>query len=195
MTDYLVHNGSRHVGNRTLRALQPEHGGHKQYVCGNSFRLLRGRAVALTEPQLQEHLVELREKAARGLVYLTAADGSPVDIDTLEVRAPVPASPLPNPPLDSAANDKNAGHKMGSIRGEPAPPRTFVMPVAAPMAALENNPVAPVVEVPEEVLEVAPVAVDEPVAEPQVAVEETVVEAPVVKPSYQQYGGKRRGGR
>jgi len=137
---YLVHNGSRSRTNRMLRAQQPEHGGHKQYVCGNAYRLLRGRPVSLQEADLRTHLEELREKEALGLLYVTLLDGRPFDLTTLTVQEVTPESPKPMPPLDSEANDNNYASDSPMFRGELPPPKEYTMPVEAPTAALQGNP-------------------------------------------------------
>jgi hypothetical protein len=142
--NFLIHNGSRATHNRTLRAQQPEHGGHKQYILDANHRLIRGRPLVVTEEKIKEHLSELKVKEGKGLLYVTTEQMIPVDLDTLQPSAlPVPASPLPNPPLDSAKNDRLVGDPMLPNRGELPPPAEFTMPVGAPAAALENNPLVP----------------------------------------------------
>lgn len=142
--DFLIHNGSRSTKNRTLRASMPEHGGHKQYILGSDHRLVRGRPVQVTEEKLKEHLLELKEKEAKGLLYVTDLELVPIDLDTLKrTEVPVPESPRPNPRLDSAVFDKPSGEPMPMFRGDLPPPVDFTMPVAAPNAAFENNPLLP----------------------------------------------------
>lgn len=174
--DFLIHNGSRARHNRTLRAQMAEHGGHKQYVLGNEQRLVRGRPVPVTEEKLKAHLAELLDKEARGLIYVTDLQQNVFDLKTMKVVAEVaPASPAPNPPLDSAAKDTPAGVPMGQFR-EPPPPAEFTMPVDAPLAAVTDNPL---------------------VAEPVVAEEEkpVAVTPQPVKNNNQQGQHNRRGGR
>lgn len=193
--EFLLHNGSRSRNTRMLRASQPEHGGHKQYVLGSDHRLVRGRPLRLSEDMVKRHLKELVEKESKGLVYLTTLQLVPVDMATLQVIAePVPVSPPPAPRLDSAKFDAPSGERMNPTYGESPPPAEFTMPVAAPTAALENNPL--VVEKVEEVAVVeAPVedSVEEPTEENTSPGAVEVVEKPVT--STQSYGGKRRGGR
>lgn len=105
---------------------------------------------------LRKHLEELRLKSSQGLVFVTTEDGKPFDLQSFQAGPVVPESPRPNPRLDSAANDKNSGVAVSSVRNEAPPPAEFEMPVEAPAAALEDNPLvvessveAPVAEVPE----------------------------------------------
>ena len=140
--DFLIHNGSRARSNRTLRATMPEHGGHKQYILDSDHRLVRGRPLQVTEEKLKAHFPELKEKEGKGLIYVTTLQGEPVDLETLKVFPLPPESPLPRPSLDSANNDIPAGEPMG-VRGEAPPPAEFTMPVDAPQAAFENNPLVP----------------------------------------------------
>lgn len=189
--EYLVHNGSRSTATRMVRASQPRHGGHKQFVCGNDHRLVRGRPVALTEEKLQEHLEELRTKASKGLIYVTTRDGRPFDLADLKPLEARRESPLPNPPLDSAARDINRGSDMTTRPGEPAIPKVFVMPVEPPAAAVDNNPVvATTIPAPPQVVEevVTETSTEVPVeADPEVQ-----AEAPApVQSSKSQYGGKQ----
>lgn len=161
--DFLIHNGSRARHNRNLRAQMAEHGGHKQYVLGNEFRLLRGRPVPVSEDKIKAHMTELLEKEARGLIYVTDLQMNMVDIRTLKVVAEVaPASPAPKPPLDSAANDAASGVPMGQFN-EPPPPKEFTMPVDPPMAALKNPDVEVIPETQEEKLVEEPTLAEKPV--------------------------------
>lgn len=136
--EYLVHNGSRSRSSRTLRALLPEHGGHKQYVMNNQRRLVSNRPLQLSESQLSEYREEFCQKESKGLLYVTTLDGRPVDIATLFSKPVAPESPLPRPRLDSAAYDKPVGTSVGVFRNEPAPPAVFTMPVEPPSAAIDN---------------------------------------------------------
>ena len=138
--DFLIHNGSRSRINRTLRANMAEHGGYKQYVLGNQHRLVSSRPISVSEAVLRAHLDELREKESRGLIFVTDLHLAPVDLTTLQVGELPAESPLPNPPLDSAANDPPAGMAV-EVRGESPPPAEFTMPVEAPHAAFANNPI------------------------------------------------------
>ena len=136
--NYLIHNGSRGRHNRVVRAAQPAHGGHKQYVCKSALRLVRGRPLQVSEATLQEHLDEIREKESQGLLYVTTPQGFLVDLVTLTTVPLAPESPKPNPPLDSAANDPVGGAATALFVGEPPPPETFEMPVPPSVFALEN---------------------------------------------------------
>lgn len=149
MNTFLVHNASRSRFNRTQRAQQPVHGGHKQYVL-EGRRLLRNRPLIISEAELDKHLEELKAKHAQGLVSVTTGDGRPFDLTTRKVGELPPSSPPPNKRLDSAANDKPGGYVIPRFPGENVPPAEFTMPVDPPYAAMEN-PIAgllPAVEEP-----------------------------------------------
>lgn len=175
--DFLVHNGSRTKTNRALRARSPEHGGFKHYVFNNTQRLISARPLLVTEEKLKQHLEELKEKQAKGLLYVTTPQYEVVDLDTLSIiAAPAPEGPKPNPPLDSAARDKQVGWALNSIPQEVPPPAEFVMPVNAPVAALEN----PIAEV--------------AVVEPELALVDAIVPADKVDTTPQSPQGKQKKG-
>lgn len=181
--DYLIHNGSRARGNRTLRANMPVHGGHKQYVM-DDFRLVRSRPIQVTKEKLNSHLLELIEKEAQGLLYVTDMELAPVDLQTLNVVGPplLVEAPIGEFKPDVVANDPPAGRRMSQYGNELPPPKDFEMPVAAPAAALENNPL---VEDEVSVMENLE-AEDE-----EAALEEPVGSAPKTQKPQQQFYGKK----
>jgi len=120
-----------------VRAAQPEHRGHKQYICSSSFRLIRGKPLLVHEGLLKEHMTELLQKEAQGLLYVTTQEGALVDLATLQVLQAPAESPPRQVVLDSAANDKPAGISLSPHAGEPPPPDTFEMPVDPPAAAID----------------------------------------------------------
>jgi hypothetical protein len=115
---FYVHNTSRGRGNRTRRAQLPSHRGLKQYL-GGELRLIRGAPLALTQEQMSKYEAELKEKILAGLIEVRTPDGRLINFETLETLAPPEVSkPLPKPPLDSIANDKqNVGQKMPQFAG------------------------------------------------------------------------------
>ena len=140
---FLVHNGARSRTNRALRALQPVHGGLKQFICDGSRRLVRGRPVQLTEDEIHRHLAELQSLEAKGLIHVTVGDGRPFSLARCEIEPGSPvANTRPEMPLDSAARDDNQGMNMNPIPHEAAPPAEFTMPVPPPAAAVDI-PVTP----------------------------------------------------
>lgn len=143
---FLIHNGARDVATRNTRAQRPAHGGLKQYIMNGTRRLVRGRPVLVNEEQLKQHIEELRGLAKEGVLYVTRTDGSKVNLhDDAFPASPAapPANPTPNPPLDDANKDTPHGAPLGTFPGEAPPPKDFTMPVDAPPAATENNPLAP----------------------------------------------------
>lgn len=120
-----VHNAVRSRHNRTLRAQQPKHHGLKQYIGGGKYRSIRGRPIFLTDEEFELHRKEIEMKVAAGIFTVTTVDGRPVDLGTMAAPPVPPSPPLPNPPMDSIANDKqNVGQEMpqfpgGSAEGSP----------------------------------------------------------------------------
>jgi hypothetical protein len=174
MTNYLVHNTSRARDNRTLRAKQPTHRGHKQYVPGTSTRVLRARETIVSEDVLKANLDAFMQREREGLIKVTTTDRRPVDLKTFKVGTLAPASPPVNKRLDSAANDKPGGHVIPRYAGDGPIPNEFEMPVDAPPAAFDmpveaSPPVPPPVDLEPEVDVVAeeepPVPVPPPAAQ------------------------------
>jgi len=106
---YFIHNTSRSRHNRTQRYAAASHRGMKQHLGGGEHRIVRARALALSEAQFMKHLEEIKGRVKAGLLEVRLADGSKLDVETLEVTPNLPSPPLPNFPLDSIANDKNKG--------------------------------------------------------------------------------------
>lgn len=124
---FLLKNAVRGRMNRTLRAQQPVHHRLKQYIAGGKYRVIRGRPVVLKRSEVDKHFDELKTKIAAGVFDLCTLDGRLVNIDSLEpIKELGPSAPLPNPPLDSIANDQqNVGQHMpqfpgGHVEGQPA---------------------------------------------------------------------------
>jgi hypothetical protein len=120
----------RSRNNRTLRARNPTRHRFKQYLFADpSKRLVRNRALRVPASDVRKNLDELITKEAAGILSVHAPNGQRVDLAALKAGrvslAPVvPTAPLPNPPLDSAANDIPAGEVMpqhlgGTFAGDP----------------------------------------------------------------------------
>lgn len=105
--------------NRTLRAQQPVHHRLKQYLAGGKYRIIRGRPVVLQRSEVDKYFDELKTKIAGGVFELCTMDGRLVNIDSLEpIKELGPSTPLPNPPLDSIANDQqNVGQLIPQFPG------------------------------------------------------------------------------
>ena len=107
-TNYLVRSVARDRTNRTVRAMQVGRRGFVQKFAGGTILVRRARPARLPEAVLKANLAEFKKAVAEHLVAVTTLDGRPVDLNTLEAGPPAAASsPRPNPPLDSAKNDKN----------------------------------------------------------------------------------------
>lgn len=116
-TMYAIHNTVRGRHNRTQRAAAPAHFRFQQRVGAAQTRLVRGRLLMVTEEALLRDLEELKKKQKAGILEVRTLDGRVLDLETMQ-PAPLPATtPLPNPPLDSAANDKPAGQPMPQFPG------------------------------------------------------------------------------
>lgn len=114
---FFIHNTVRSRHNRTQRAQAPTHRGMKQHI-GGTHRVIRGRALALTEDLLRLHLEEIKTKQEQGLIVVKTGDGRLVDLRTLAPVAALPVSePLPVPVLDSIQNDKPAGENRPQLAG------------------------------------------------------------------------------
>ncbi len=107
----------RRVGTRTARATAPTKHRFKQYLFGDpSHRLVRNRRIVLNTGKVLDNIDELITKEQQGILSVHHADGRRVDLQALKdmraddvFGAPRLASPPPNFPLDSIANDTPAG--------------------------------------------------------------------------------------
>ena len=159
---------SRSRETRATRRLNPVHGGCVQFI-GGTHRIVRGRAILFSEQQIEQHLAELRDREARGLICVTTIDGRPVSIQEgtfLQAPAMPPTPPKPNPPLDSISRDDPwFGQPMESLPGSLPLGATeeFKLPAAIGVVLDEPKAEAPADPVVEQVA--APV---EALAEPSV---------------------------
>lgn len=106
---YLVRSVIRGRSNRTARATQVGRRGFVQRIAGGTILVRRARPARITEAVLKANLAELKKAVLEHRVVVTTPAGQLVDLETFEVAPPVADKPLPNPPLDSAKNDKNEG--------------------------------------------------------------------------------------
>jgi hypothetical protein len=116
---FIIRNSVRSRSNRTLRAKQPMRAPLRQQLAGGKYRVLRGRPITLTEREVMEILPELVAKVDAGALEICMLDGRPIDVRTGEpLVGPRVSPPLPNPPMDSIANDKqNVGQRMPQFAG------------------------------------------------------------------------------
>ena len=118
---YKVHSGVRKRHTRLQRMQATGRVSFVQRFGGGSIVVRRVRPATITETQLKKHLDELQAAYDQGRAEVRTVTGQLVDLKTLEVVEPLPPStPLPHPPLDSAANDKTfpggVGQKMPLYR-------------------------------------------------------------------------------
>ena len=104
---YVVQSVVRARHNRTKRAAIPGRQPFVHRIAGGRVMVRRARPARITEAVLFAHLEEIKALVARHQVVVTTPDGKPVDLTTFQVGTTAAASPRPNPPLDSAKNDKN----------------------------------------------------------------------------------------
>lgn len=158
---FTVHNVSRSVHTRGTRAAGAARG-LKQFI-GGTHRLIRGKALELTEEQVTSYLPELKAKEAAGLIELRDPKGRRVLLNEpgMPVVRSLPPPPLPHPVLDSIANDlnENVGNRTPQFPGGDAPmdDDPNIMPDLVKAAEVEPPPATDFVDTTE-----APV-VDEPV--------------------------------
>lgn len=106
---FLLNSVVRGRSNRTARAAQPGRMSFVQRLAGGTILVRRARPARITEAALIANIEEIKLAVAQHKVVVTTLSGQVISLETLEA-APAPAEkPLPNPPLDSANNDKNQG--------------------------------------------------------------------------------------
>lgn len=105
---YLLKNVTRGRTNRTARVAQAV--GRVPFVqrfAGGTILVRRARPARISEAALKANFAEIKRAVDQHKIEVTTLSGRLVNLNTWEV-APAPAvQPLPNPPLDSAMNDKN----------------------------------------------------------------------------------------
>lgn len=142
MAHYQIHNTTRDRSNRTQRA-QSVGLRFKHYVGAEQIRMVRARALNVTEEWIAANLDELQDKAGRGILEVRTLDGAVVDLSTMTAGKSPLSPPLPHPVLDSAANDKAAGEPKqmypgGTTVAEVEARKEALLQAQAEMAAEEE---------------------------------------------------------
>jgi len=106
---YVLKSVVRGRGNRAARMVAPGRQPFVQKLAGGSITVRRARPARITEAALKLHLAEIKKAVSNHQLVVTTTAGAVVNLETFGVAPLVPAPPLPNPPLDSAKNDKNQG--------------------------------------------------------------------------------------
>ena len=106
---YLVRSVIRGRTNRTARAQQVGRRGFVQRLAGGTILVRRARPARITEAVLLANFEELKKAENEHRVQVTTVTGQYVDLNTFQAAPLAVAKPLPNPPLDSAKDDKNEG--------------------------------------------------------------------------------------
>lgn len=110
---FKVHSGVRKRHTKQLRRQTPGRADFVQRFIGGEIVVRRNRPATITESKLKAHLPEFQRAFNEGRAEVRTPTGLLVDLSTLEVKETLPApTPVPHPPLDSAADDKPAGEKM-----------------------------------------------------------------------------------
>lgn len=106
-TFYLLKNVTRGRDNRTARAMQAGRIPFVQRFAGGTILVRRARPARISEAALKANLAEFIRAVDQAKIVVTTMSGRVVDLRTFEVAPQAAEKPLPNPPLDSAKNDKN----------------------------------------------------------------------------------------
>jgi hypothetical protein len=127
VTAYKIHNMSRSIETRHLRAASTAQRAPKKLLLGGGIvRVVRGRPATVTEVALKRMLKELQDKEKLGWLMVTTPTGLRVDLDTLKpLEGPPVTAPKPHPPQDTAATDNKypvgqdmPQHPGGAARSE-----------------------------------------------------------------------------
>lgn len=114
---YKVHSGVRKVHTRLQRKKAAGRHRFVQRLAGGDIVVRRVRPATITGTQLRQHLAEFKRARDEGRAEVRTPTGQLVDLDTLKPVAGLPAAPpKPEPPLDSAANDKTFPAGVGEHR-------------------------------------------------------------------------------
>ncbi len=104
---FQIHSLVRSVETRHHRMLSPERHRFSMLLGAGLLRVIRKRPTTVTRGMIERLLPELMEKEKRGMLMVTTLQGQRVDLSTMQAVAGPPATPpMPEPPLDSAANDE-----------------------------------------------------------------------------------------
>lgn len=104
---FLLTSVVRGKANRAARWVQPGRIPFVQKLAGGTITVRRARPARITEAALIANIEEIKRAVAAHQLVVTTPSGQVLDLATLELAPAAPSKPLPNPPLDSAKNDKN----------------------------------------------------------------------------------------
>lgn len=151
---FRIHSMVRKVQTKNLRMKAATHHRFVQRFGGGAITVRRARPATVTRPLLERYMKEIQQAVEEGKVIVKTLTGGVVDLKTFTVTEPsYVAKPLPNPPLDSAANDKTfefgVGEKMpifdgGGVPGDDkAPPelKASILSDDAPISSGGADPV------------------------------------------------------
>lgn len=143
---FKVHSGVRKRHNKLLRRKAPGRADFVQRLIGGDVVVRRNRPATITESKLKAHLPEFQRAYDEGRIEVRTPTGQLVDLKTLSVVEKLPAAPpKPQPPLDSAANDKTfpdgVGEDIPSMEGGKALGEDLPSPGVASLPGDEPVPV------------------------------------------------------
>lgn len=110
-TFYAIHSLVRRQKTKLTRTTAPKRHRFMLHIGGGDIKVRRGkhRPTVIREGLFMRHLRDIKEKADAGMIEVRTPTGQLVDLDTFEVAPLPPPKPTPDPPVDTAADDKPAG--------------------------------------------------------------------------------------
>ncbi len=111
---FRIHSMVRKVQTKNLRMKSAVHHRFVQRFGGGIITVRRARPATVTRALLERHAKEIQKAIDEGKVIVKTLTGAVVDLNTFTSQPQeVVSKPLPNPPLDSAENDKTFEHGVG----------------------------------------------------------------------------------
>lgn len=105
---FQIHSTVRSVHTKHMRALSAERHRSSMLLGGGLLRVIRKRPTTVTRGMIVRLLPELMEREAKGMLMVTTQSGLRIDLATMKpIEGLPPVVPMPDPPMDSAANDEN----------------------------------------------------------------------------------------
>lgn len=105
---YKIHSTVRSVSTRLKRATSPTRHRFTMFLGGGLVRVIRKRPSVVTRDVLTKLIPELLDKESKGMLMVTDVLGQRIDLKTMAVTSGTRVeSPLPKPPLDTAAKDSS----------------------------------------------------------------------------------------
>ena len=121
-TLYQIHSTVWDVETKVHRHRSPTPPRRHQLIGGGTINIRRGRPTVVTGEVLGRHMAELQDRERKGMIKVTNMTGERLDLETGKVLFPkLGSKPMPEPILDSAANDRTypggVGIPMANLPG------------------------------------------------------------------------------